>query len=119
MNRLKQLRLENGYKSQQDLAAVLFVNQTAVSQWERGVTIPNNQMLIKLSKMYGVSIDYLLGTSNERLPPDSRQRKEPPAESEELSSKQKEALQFIKGLSDEQLARFIKLGRAVFEEGEG
>lgn len=85
VNRLKQLRLENGYKSQQDLAAVLFVNQTAVSQWERGVTIPNNQMLIKLSKMYGVSIDYLLGTSNERLPPDSRQRKEPPAESEELS----------------------------------
>lgn len=119
VNRLKQLRLENGYKSQQDLAAVLFVNQTAVSQWERGVTIPNNQMLIKLSKMYGVSIDYLLGTSNERLPQDGRQRKELPAESEELSDTRKEALQFINKLSDDQLARFINMGRAALEMGGG
>ncbi len=86
MNRLKELRLENGYKSQQDLAAVLFVNQTAVSQWERGVTIPNNQTLIKLSKMYGVSIDYLLGTSSERQPPVGTKKKKPLIESEELSS---------------------------------
>lgn len=86
MNRLKELRLENGYKSQQDLATVLFVNQTAVSQWERGVTIPNNQTLIKLSKMYGVSIDYLLGTSNERQPPVGAKKEELSAERKELSS---------------------------------
>lgn len=77
MNRLKELRLENGYKSQQDLAKVLFVNQTAVSQWERGITIPTAQTLIKLSKMYGVSIDYILGTSNERLSPDDGPKGKP------------------------------------------
>ncbi|MCM1233981.1 MAG: helix-turn-helix domain-containing protein [Ruminococcus flavefaciens] len=66
MNRLKELRLAHGYKSQKDLAEVLFVNQTAVSQWERGVTTPSSQMLLKLSDMYGVSVDYLLGLENQK-----------------------------------------------------
>lgn len=67
MNRLKELRLAHGYKSQKNLADVLFVNQTAVSQWERGVTMPSGPMLLKLSKMYGVSTDYILGNSDEKL----------------------------------------------------
>ena len=61
MNRLKELRLKHGYKNQKELADFLYVNQTAVSQWERGATIPSSQMLLKLSELYGVSIDYLLG----------------------------------------------------------
>lgn len=64
MNRFKELRLKAGYKSQKDLAEILFVNQTAVSQWERGVTTPSPQILLKLSDLYGVSIDFLLGRSN-------------------------------------------------------
>ena len=62
MNRLKELRLLHGYKTQKDLADVLFVNQTAVSQWERGATVPSSQMLSRLSELYGVTINYLLGT---------------------------------------------------------
>lgn len=68
MNRFKELRVKNGYKTQQDLAAVLFVNQTAVSQWERGVTIPSPPILLKLSELYGVSTDYLLGRTDEVKP---------------------------------------------------
>jgi transcriptional regulator with XRE-family HTH domain len=64
MNRLKELRLQHGYKSQQELANALFVNQTAVSQWERGVTVPSSQMLVRLSELFGVSIEYMLGSSN-------------------------------------------------------
>ena len=60
MNRLKELRLQHGYKSQQELANALFVNQTAVSQWERGVTVPSSQMLVRLSELFGVSIEYML-----------------------------------------------------------
>ena len=63
MNRFKELRIQHGYKSQQDLAKILFVNQTAISQWERGVTTPSPALLIKLSNMYNVSTDYLLGKS--------------------------------------------------------
>ena len=61
MNRIKELRIKHGYKNQKELADFLYVNQTAVSQWERGATIPSSQMLLKLSELYGVSIDYLLG----------------------------------------------------------
>ena len=61
MNRFREQRLRAGFKSQADLAKILFVNQTAVSQWERGVTIPSPPLLLKLSQLYGVSTDYLLG----------------------------------------------------------
>lgn len=61
MNRFKEQRIKAGFHSQADLAKVLFVNQTAVSQWERGVTTPSSQLLIKLADLYGVTTDYLLG----------------------------------------------------------
>ena len=69
MNRFKELRIKNGYKTQKDLADVLFVNQTAVSQWERGVTMPSSQMLFKLSELYGESIDYILGIDDKTNEP--------------------------------------------------
>ena len=61
MNRFKEQRIKAGFHSQADLAKVRFVNQTAVSQWERGVTTPSSQLLIKLADLYGVTTDYLLG----------------------------------------------------------
>ena len=61
MNRFREQRIRAGYKSQADLAKLLFVNQTAVSQWERGVTTPSPPILLKLSQIYGVTTDYLLG----------------------------------------------------------
>ena len=61
MNHFREQRIKHGYKTQKALADALFVNQTAVSQWERGVTTPSNQLLVKLSELYGVSTDYLLG----------------------------------------------------------
>lgn len=79
MNRLKELRIQHGYKSQKELADVLFVNQTAVSQWERGVTTPSSQMLQHLSELYHVSVDYLLGRTDqmEKLPAESEELKAP------------------------------------------
>lgn len=69
MNRLKELRKQHGYKSQKELADALFVNQTAVSQWERGVTTPSSQTLQRLSELYHVSIDYLLGRTEQKEAP--------------------------------------------------
>lgn len=74
MVRIKELRKEQGW-SQQQLADLLFVNQTAVSQWERGATMPEPQTLLRLSSIFDVSTDYLLGRSDEKKPPvkDERQ----------------------------------------------
>ncbi len=60
MNRIKELRKEKGL-SQAELAKALFVNQTAVSQWERGATMPSPNMLNTLADYFHVTTDYLLG----------------------------------------------------------
>lgn len=61
VNHFREQRLKHGFKTQKDLADILFVNQTAVSQWERGATTPSSQLLLRLSELYGVTTDYLLG----------------------------------------------------------
>lgn len=66
MNRFKELRNKYGY-SQKELAEMLFVNQTAVSQWERGVTTPNKSSLAKLCDLFDVSADYLLGIDEKKI----------------------------------------------------
>lgn len=116
MNRFKELRLKHGFKTQQQLAAVLFVNQTAVSQWERGVTVPSAQILRKLSQIYGVSIDYLLGG------PSSDIDKKIPAtvSGDGQAEKLAQALQGIgidvDSLSDAEINRIARLAKAALEE---
>lgn len=66
MNRFREERIKHGFRTQKDLADKLFVNQTAVSQWERGVTTPSSQLLLRLSELYGVSTDYLLGRDEKK-----------------------------------------------------
>ena len=58
---LVHLRNERGL-SQEDLAERLFVTRQAVSRWETGETTPNVDTLKKLSALYDVSINTLLGS---------------------------------------------------------
>lgn len=63
MNRIKELRKKNGF-SQQKLAEILNVHQTAISQWETGRTSPDIEIANKLSIVFNESIEYLLGLEN-------------------------------------------------------
>lgn len=56
---LKYLRNLNGF-TQDDLASRLKVNQSTYANWENGLREPNCDTLIKLSKIYDVSIDFLI-----------------------------------------------------------
>ena len=58
---LYELRTKNGL-SQDALAEKIFVTRQAVSRWENGETVPNTETLKLLSKLFGVSINTLLGT---------------------------------------------------------
>lgn len=58
--RLTLLRKENGI-SQLELAEKLGVSRQAVSRWETGASIPSTEKLISLSKLYNVSMAYLIG----------------------------------------------------------
>lgn len=57
---LLELRTRSGL-SQDELAEKLFVTRQAVSRWENGETVPNVDTLQRLSRLYDVSINTLLG----------------------------------------------------------
>ncbi len=63
--RLKYLRKEKGY-TQGKVAELLGVDRRTYSAYENGVNSLNAQTLIMLSKIYGASIDYMLGQSDRR-----------------------------------------------------
>ena len=55
------LRTKNGL-SQDELAEKVFVTRQAVSRWENGETVPNTETLKRLSELFNVSINTLLGS---------------------------------------------------------
>ncbi len=57
---IKSLRIERGM-TQTQLASLLFISQDTISLWERNKSLPDVKSLIKLSKIFQVSTDYILG----------------------------------------------------------
>ena len=62
--RIKQLRKKKGI-SQSELAALIGVKNNTVSTWERGTRKPDFAALQLLSEYFEISLEYLLGTSDE------------------------------------------------------
>ena len=62
-NRLRELRVEKGM-TRKELADFLFVSERLISYWENGERECSFDMLIKISKIFNVTIDYLLGVTN-------------------------------------------------------
>ena len=63
-NRLAELRKQHGL-SQEELADQLGVSRQAISKWERGEASPDTDNLIELARIYGISLDELLGLKKE------------------------------------------------------
>ena len=62
--RIKNLRIENGY-GQRKIALDLGVNQCTVSRWENGLQEPSLDMLIEIARYFNVSIDYIVGLTDD------------------------------------------------------
>lgn len=90
-NRFYLARVRTGL-SQTEVAARLGLNKTAVSKWEGNKTLPEPTVLMKLARLYNVSIDYLLDLPSEsQLFDDARvERPEVLELFEKLTSHQKE-----------------------------
>ena len=56
---LQFLRKSHHY-TQEDLARKLDISRQAVSKWETGTTIPDLEVLLKISKLYNVTINEIL-----------------------------------------------------------
>ena len=63
--RLKKLRKDAGL-TQVDVANKLGISQPAYASWERGIKKPTQENLVKLSKIFYVSVDYLLGNTENK-----------------------------------------------------
>ena len=92
-NILKRLRTEEGM-TQQQLAAKLGVTKSVVSYYELQARTPSPEILVKLSRIFHVSADYLLGLET------------------------KEAL-LLDGLSDEDIAMIRRLVATLRQKREG
>ena len=60
---IRELRKEQKM-TQEQLAALLFLSQDTILLWELGKSLPDIPSLIKLSQIFNVSTDYLLGLEN-------------------------------------------------------
>ena len=61
---LKALRKEKGI-TQEELAARLNVVRQTVSKWEKGLSVPDSDLLIKLAEILDVPVSRLLGSKIE------------------------------------------------------
>ena len=58
-------KLRKGRKlNQKQFAKEVFISPSAVSQYETGRTMPSRETLDRIAKYFGVSTDFLLGTSS-------------------------------------------------------
>ena len=64
--RLKDLRKQAGL-TQVDVAEKLGISQPAYASWERGVKKPTQENLVKIAQVLNVSVDYLVGNSEEGI----------------------------------------------------
>ena len=103
--RIKDLR-EDKKESQQKLAMLLNVSQTMISRYELEQAYPDVEMLIKLAQHFGVSVDYLIGVSESKLPYTKSNLSEQEQQMlflfKRLSKTQKEkAMSYIEGMLEE------------------
>jgi len=63
--RLKQLRLDKQLRQEQ-VARLVGVSKGAISAYETDIRQPSYEVLIRLANLYRVSVDYLLGRTDDR-----------------------------------------------------
>ena len=62
---IRTLRLRRGL-NQTELASALGVSKQTVSNWENDNILPSVDMLLRLSKFFSVSTDFLLGLDHKK-----------------------------------------------------
>lgn len=98
-------------KSPSAVAIELKLGKPSVTRWKSG-TKPRDATVLKVANYFHVTIDELVGDAlsgkKETLDP----------KIEGYSELQQAAIQFVLSLPPDKLERFVKMGRAAFEEGK-
>ena len=67
--KVKELRTQKGI-SQAELGRFIGVERSTICQYEKGTRMPDNNTLIKIADYFGVSVDFLLGRTETKTPPE-------------------------------------------------
>ena len=109
-NRIRSLRQERGL-TQDELGRLFGIVKSTVSLYENGKSVPNDQIKTEMCRHFNVSMDYLLGLTDERTaPPEPAPPPEPAAPPDPAYL---EALQTLEGLSGEALASALRCLQAI------
>ena len=96
-------------------AKIIGASNQGVLNWQSGECIPYPKTKKKIADHFGITLAELDGDDLPVLP-EQGAKKAPATEGEGYTELQKAAIQFVLSLPPEKLERFIKMGRAAFEE---
>ena len=65
--KIQKLRKESGL-SQEELSYQLGVSRQAISKWERDSGYPETEKIVRMSKIFDVTLDYLLNEEDSQKP---------------------------------------------------
>ena len=98
-------------------AKIIGASNQGVLNWQSGECVPYPKTKKKIADHFGITLAELDG---DELPvlPEQGAEKAPATEGEGYTELQKAGIQFVLSLPPEKLERFIKMGRAAFEEDQ-
>ena len=106
--RIKEIRLQNGI-SQKQLALAIGVAQNTLSQYENGKRAPDFDTMARMSDYFHVSVDYLLGRDEEKLPT---------VISEEQDSIDEELMKYVRLMTPDQKQMLLAQMRVLSEQNK-
>lgn len=106
-NRIRALRQERGL-TQEEFGKLFGIVKSTVSLYENGRSVPNDQIKTEMCRYFGVSMDYLLGLTDDRAPT-SEAAPAVPAPDPAIQ----EAVAYLEGLSDEGMASALRCLQAI------
>lgn len=112
-DRIRKLREEKGL-TQEELAKILGISRATLASWETGRREPDFETTSKIAEFFGVSIDYLLGRTNNPAPNGSGK----PSLEEEFSEIANVLRRSGKKLTPEDKKRIARIIKAAIEDVE-
>ena len=106
---LRQLRKEKGL-TQVELASILNLDASSISKYEKADVSPSAEVLIKVSKYFNVSTDFLLGLSTQKNTPTSYKAG--------VEAKWSEIQQLISNAPPEKIEETLKILRVLLPSAE-
>ena len=110
------------------LAKLFCCSQSSLINWLDNGVVPHPKTRQKITDHFGITLAELDGDDLPVLPPQGAKKapdpktegvkKAPATEGEGYTELQKAGIQFVLSLPPEKLERFIKMGRAAFEEDQ-